>query len=129
MAEMSDYLENALINGTLRNTQYTVPATVYLALYSADPTDAGTGTEIAQGNYARQSVAFDAPSNGVTQNTADVSFPVASADYTGDVTHVGVLDALTVGNLLYHSPLDTARTIITGNQFVVSAGQLTVTLA
>lgn len=129
MAQMSNYLEAALIDGTLRNTQYTVPTTVYLALYSSDPTDADAGTEIAQGNYARQSVAFDASTDGVTQNTADISFPVATVDYTGDVTHVGIRDALTAGNLLYFAPLDTARTIIIGNQFVVSAAQLTVTLA
>ena len=129
MSQMSNYLETALVNGTLRNTQYTVPATVYLALYSTDPTDADAGTEIAQGNYARQSVAFVAPTNGVTSNSADVSFPVATVDYTGNVTHVGIRDALTVGNLLYFAPLATARAIIVGNQLVVSAGQLTVTLA
>lgn len=129
MAQMSNYLETALVNGTLRNTQYTVPATVYLALYSTDPTDADAGVEIAQGNYARQSVVFDAPTDGVTQNTADISFPVATVDYLGNVTHVGIRDALTVGNLLYFAPLATARTIVIGNQFVVSAAQLTVTLA
>jgi len=128
MSQMSNYLETALINGTLRNTQYTVPTTVYLALYSTDPTDADAGTEIAQGNYARQSVDFVAPTDGVTSNSADISFPVATVDYLGDVTHVGIRDALTVGNLLYYAPLTTARTIIAGNQLVISTGQLTVTL-
>lgn len=47
MAEMSNYLENALINATLRNTSYTSPATVYLALYTSDPTDADSGTEVS----------------------------------------------------------------------------------
>lgn len=129
MSQMSNYLETALINGTLRNTQYTVPTTVYLALYSSDPTDADTGVEIAQGNYARQPVTFISPTNGVTSNSADITFPVATVAYTGNVTHVGIRDALTVGNLLYYAPLATARTIIVGNQLVVSTGQLTVTLA
>ncbi len=64
MAEMSNYLENALVNVTLRATSYTAPTTVYLALYSNDPTDADTGTEISGTNYARQSITFGAPSNG-----------------------------------------------------------------
>ena len=129
MAKMSNYLEAALINGTLRNTQYTVPATVYLALYSTDPTDADAGTEIAEGNYARQAIAFTAPTNGVAPNTSDVSFPVATVNYAAAVTHIGIRDALTAGNLLYYGTLDNARTILIGDQLVVSAGQLTVTLA
>lgn len=129
MAEMSNYLENALINGTLRNTQYTVPTTVYLALHVADPTDAGTGAEVAQGNYARQAIAFAAPADGVSLNSADVTYPVATVNYASAVTHFGIWDAATVGNLLYHSPVDNARTILVGDQLIVSAGQISVTLA
>ena len=70
MAEMSNYLENALINVTLRATGYTAPTTVYVALYTSDPTDADTGTECSGTSYARQAVTFGAPSNGsvVTRN-------------------------------------------------------------
>ena len=66
MAEMSNFLENALINATLRNTTYTSVATIYVALYTSDPTDADTGTEVTGGSYARTSVTFAAPSNGVS---------------------------------------------------------------
>jgi hypothetical protein len=72
MAEMSNYLENALINGTLRGTTYTAPTTTYLALYTSDPTDADTGTEITGGSYARQAITMGAPSNGVSTNSAGV---------------------------------------------------------
>jgi hypothetical protein len=78
MAEMSNYLENALINATLRNTSYTSPATVYVGLYTTDPTDADTGTEVSGGSYARTAVTFGAPSNGVTLNSAAVEFPQAT---------------------------------------------------
>ena len=125
---MSNYLENALINVTLRATSYTAPTTVYVALYTSDPTDADTGTEVTGGSYARTSVTFGAPSNGVSTNSADVTFPTCTAAW-GTVTHIGLRDASTAGNLLYHTPLDTSKTIDTGDIFKISTGNLSVTLA
>ena len=66
MAEISNYLEAAIINATLRNTTYTSPATVYVSLWTTDPTDAGSGTEVSGGSYARTAVTFGAPSGAVT---------------------------------------------------------------
>jgi len=128
MAEMSNYLENALINVTLRATAYTAPTTVYVALYTTDPTDADTGTECSGTSYARQSVTFGAPSNGVSTNSAAVEFPQAGSAW-GTITHIGIRDALTVGNLLYHTPLDASKTIATGDVFRIATGSLSVTLA
>lgn len=128
MAEMSNYLENALINGTIRGTTYTAPATVYVGLYTSDPTDANTGTEVSGGSYARQSATFGAPSNGASVTTADITFPQASANW-GTVGWIGILDASTSGNLLYHTPLDTSKDIQTGDIFKISAGNLSVTLS
>jgi hypothetical protein len=128
MAEMSNFLENALINATLRATTYTSVATVYVSLWTSDPTDAGSGTEVSGGSYARTAVTFGAPSNGVTLNSADVTFPTATASW-GVVGWIGINDALTTGNLLYHSPLDTSKTIDSGDIFKISTGNLSVTLA
>jgi hypothetical protein len=128
MAEMSNHLENALINATLRNTSYTSPSVVYLGLYTSDPTDADTGTEVSGGSYARQAITFGAPSNGVTTNTAAIEFPQATANW-GTVGWIGIEDALTGGNLLYHSPLDAAKTIQSGDIFKIAIGSLSVTLA
>jgi hypothetical protein len=128
MAEMSNFLENALINATLRNTTYTSVATVYVSLWTSDPTDAGSGTEVSGGSYARTAVTFAAPSNGVTTNDADVTFPTATASW-GVVGWIGINDAATSGNLLYHSPLDTSKTIDSGDIFKISTGNLSVTLA
>jgi hypothetical protein len=99
MAEMSNYLENALINGTLRATTYTAPTTIYVGLYTSDPTDANTGTEVSGGSYARTSVTFGVPSNGASLNSSAVEFPQATADW-GTVGWIGLLDASTSGNLL-----------------------------
>ena len=116
MAEMSNYLENALINATLRNTSYTSPTTTYLALYTSDPTDADTGTEITGGSYVRQAITFGAPSNGVSTNSANVEFPVCTSSW-GTITHIGIMDALTAGNLLYHTALATSKVFfVTGKQ-------------
>ena len=128
MSEMSNYLENALINATLRNTSYTSVATIYVALYTTDPTDADTGTEVTGGSYARTAATFAAPSNGVSLSSADVTFPTCTAGW-GTVTHIGLRDASTAGNLLYHTPLDTSKTIDTGDIFKISSGNLSVTLA
>jgi hypothetical protein len=128
MAEMSNYLENALINVTLRATVYTAPTNVYVGLFTSDPTDAGSGTEVSGGSYARKEVTFGAPSNGVTTSSADVTFDQATADW-GIVGWIGIFDALTTGNLLYHTALNTAKTIETDDIFKIESGQLSVTLA
>ncbi|CAB5222517.1 hypothetical protein UFOVP378_10 [uncultured Caudovirales phage] len=128
MAEMSNYLENALINATLRNTSYTSPSIVYLALYTTDPTDADTGTEVSGSAYARQSITFGAPSNGVSTNSAVIEFAQAGGSW-GTVTHIGIRDALTSGNLLFHTPLDASKVIATGDIFRIAIGSLSVTFA
>ena len=128
MTYFSNYLENALINATVRNTTFTSPATVYLGLFITDPTDANTGTEVTGGSYARQSITFASPSNGVTSNSAQITFPTATADW-GTVGWIGIYDSLTSGNLLYHSPLTTSKTIANGDVFIVGSGNLTLTLS
>lgn len=128
MAEISNYLENALINGTIRGTTYTAPTTVYVGLYTSDPTDANTGTEVSGGSYARQSATFAAPSNGASASNADINFPQATAGW-GTVGWIGILDASTGGNLLYHTPLDNSKTIDSGDIFKIASGSLTVTIS
>lgn len=125
---MSNYLENALINATLRNTSYTSPTTVYVSLFTSDPTDAGTGTEVSGGSYARTAVTFGAPSSGVSTNSGDVTFPTATGTW-GTVGWIGINDASTSGNLLYHSPLDVAKSITTGDVFKIATGNLSVELS
>lgn len=130
MAEMSDYLENALLNATLNGTSFTGVATPYVSLHTADPTDAGTGTEVSGGSYARTSASFATASgtSGSVATDADVTFPTATASW-GTVTHIGIWDASSAGNMLYHTPLDASKTIDSGDIFKITSGNLTVTLA
>ena len=81
MAEMSNYLENGLLNAVLRATSYTSPTTVYVGLYTSDPGEGNTGTEVSGGSYARKSATFNAPSNGVCTNSAAVEFDQATASW------------------------------------------------
>lgn len=129
MSAKSNYLENALINAVLRATAFTSPATVYVALFTAvTDGEAGTVTEVSGGAYARQSVAFAAPSNGSTSNSAEIIFPVATAAW-GTITHFGIYDAATLGNLLYYGALTSSKAIATDDQFRFAASALTVSEA
>lgn len=125
MSKASNYLENAILNHFFRNTSTTSPTTVYIALYTSDPTDADTGTEVSGGSYARQAVTFSAPSNGVISNSSTITFPVATANW-GTITHFGIRDASTGGNLLVYGAFETAKTINAGDQLIINPGNLQV---
>mgnify|MGYP000874980123 CR=1 FL=1 len=97
-------------------------------MYTTDPTDADAGIELSDGGYARQAVAFGEPADGVTSNSADVLFPVAAEPW-GTITHIGIIDAASGGNLLFHGALDAPQTIDISSQFKISAGNLAISLA
>lgn len=126
MSAFSNYLENKILLHVLSNTAYTSPTTVYLGLHTADPTDAGTGTEVSGGSYARQSFASTISGNAAS-NTSAIEFPTATATW-GTVGWVGVWDNLTGGNLLFHGALTNSKTIASGDVFRVPAGDLDITL-
>lgn len=128
MANASNFLRNALYNHIFRNTPYTPPANVYVALYSTNPTAADTGTEISGAGYARQVVTLGAPTNGSGSNAAQVNLPVATANYPATVTHFGLRTAATGGNLLAYQALTTPRTITQGEAPIISVGQLIANL-
>lgn len=126
MSAFSNYLENKILLHVLSNTAYTSPAAVYLGLHTADPTDAGTGTEVSGGSYARQSFASTISGNAAS-NTSAIEFPTATATW-GTVGWVAVWDNLTGGNLLFHGALTASKTIASGDVFRVPAGDLDITL-
>lgn len=124
---LSDYLENRTLDHILGTTAFAKPAAAYLALFTTDPTDAGTGTEVSGGAYARKTVTFNAAANGQTTNNTDVLFTAATASW-GTITHIGLFDAATGGNLLWHGPLSASKAIASGDEFKLGAGKLTVSL-
>ena len=122
----SNYLENKLLLHTFGATAYTAPTTLYLAIHTTNPAEDNTGTEVSGSAYARQTVAFTVTTS-TASNTAAVEFPTATGSW-GTLTHVGVYDALTGGNLLAYAALTTSKIISTNDVFRVPAGDLDITL-
>ena len=130
MAGFSDYLEDAVLDHVFGGSAYTAPATLYVALYTVAPTDTGGGTEVTGGAYARQTSTFTVSGTDPTTatNAAAIEYPTATGDY-GTVVAVGILDALSGGNLLAYADLTTSKTVSTGDVFRFDAGDLDITLA
>jgi hypothetical protein len=130
VGSISDYLEGQWVNH-ICGTAYTQPATVYLALCTADPTDAGTGASMNEcansGNYARVTCAFGAASARAISNSGTVTFNQASGSW-GTVTHWAVVDSATygAGNMLAHGALGTSKSVVNGNTPSFAAGQISV---
>lgn len=127
----SDYLENTVLNLILGAVAYTPPVTVYIALYTAAPTDAAGGTEVTGGSYARKSmtnnaVNFPAAVNGAKSNGTDIIFATATVSW-GTVLAFGILDAATAGNLLYWGTLALSKIIGPGDTAKFSTGDLDIT--
>lgn len=123
---MSNYLENKLVDHTLGTTAYTKPTNVYLALYTSDPTDANTGTEVSGSGYARQLITWNAASSGSSTNNTAETFSASGGSW-GTVTHIGIFDALTGGNLLLYANLTTSRPVNDGDSLLFAVGSITVT--
>jgi hypothetical protein len=129
MTALSDYAEKLLLDWLMTPATVTRPTSWRIALFTAPPSDAGGGTEVSGGGYARQTATF-APAtapDGTTTNTTLITF-TATADL-GTITHIGIFDAATAGNLLWHGALSTARTITAGDRLEFAPGAITLTLA
>lgn len=124
----SNFLETEILDHVFGAAAYTAPGTMYLALFTTDPAEDASGTEVTTSGtaYARQSVAFTVSGN-TASNTGAVEYPTATATF-GTVTHVGVMDASTSGNLMAYAALTSSKTIATGDVFRVPAGDLDITL-
>lgn len=113
MAAFTDYLEKKLLDFVFGNTAYSVPATLYVGLFTVLPAEDGTGgTEVSGGSYARVAVTnnttnFPNATGGNPSTKASgaiFTFPTATANW-GDVIGMGIWDASTSGNLLAFNPL------------------------
>lgn len=123
----SDYLEDKLLDHAFRNTSYTPATTVYVALFTVAPTDAGGGTEVSGGSYARVAVTFGASSGGAISNSAIVDFGTATANW-GTIVAMGTFDASTAGNMLSWADLATSKAVNNGDAAQFPVGDLDITL-
>jgi len=123
---LTNYLENALLNATVRNTTYTSPATVYLALYSVAPTASTAGTELSGSGYSRQAITFNAPSGGSVTSNVTVTFGPATANWS-TINATAVVDASTSGNIMYFTPT-AGQNILSGSSLVIGGGNVSIVL-
>ena len=131
MSAASNYLENEVLDHVLGQgtRDFTSPANLYISLYTSNPDEDDSGTEVSGTNYARTAVAFNAASTGSATNNGDVTFPAAGAGGWGVVSHIGVHDASSAGNLLFYGALTASRTVSEADIFQISDTQLTISLA
>lgn len=156
MSNMTDFLENKIIDWLLRGQAIGItgasagagsgPANLHIGLFTANPTDAGGGTEVSTSgtNYGRASVASSlanwagtqgagttvasSGTGGVTSNNAAIVFPAPGGTGWGSITGFGIFDAATGGNLLIWGALGTAKTVNANDaapQFNAATLQLT----
>lgn len=122
----SNYLEDKILDHVLGTTAYSQP-TPRLALFTSDPTDAGTGTELSGNGYARSAISFNAASSGsATGPTTAIEFTASGGNF-GTVSHFGLYDAATGGNLLYYGALTTSKTVNDGDSIRFTADSITIT--
>ena len=130
MAALSDYAEKLLLDYAMTAGSVTRPTAWYVALYTGAPSDSGGGTEVSGSGYAIQAVTFAAATSGAgtTSNTNAQTF-TASGGAFGTVTHIGILDASSGGNLLWHGAMTASKTIADGDTLEFSIGNIDLTLA
>ncbi len=134
-AEMNDYLEQEIMEHIFRNTAiFSPPANVYVSLWTTTLTDAGTGTEVTGGSYAREAVStgagWDAPgaSGGATANAGDTDFGTASAGW-GAITDAMLGDTSSGGNMYFFSDMDASKTVVDGDSFKFATGDIDIVVA
>ena len=130
MAALSDYAEKLLLDFLMGGAAAGAPSSRHVALYTAAPSDSGGGTEVSGNGYARQAATWDAATSGagVTANADAQSFTASGGNW-GSITHVGIFDASSGGNLLWHGAIATARTVNDGDTITFAIGSIDLTLA
>jgi hypothetical protein len=141
MGAMSNYLENKVIDWLFRGQSFSPPPSLHVGLLSSAPSDSGGGTEITGNGYARQNLAATLANwagtqsagsitassgvSGTTSNNVAITFPTPTASW-GAVSHFGIFDSATGGNLLFHGPLGIPKTINQGDTVTFPISTLSV---
>ena len=122
---LTNYLENKLIDHFLGTASYTMPTDVYVALFTVSPGESGGGTEVTGGSYARQIATFSAASSGATSNDSNIDFTGMPAATT---VAIGIFDALTSGSMLLYGTLTTNKTTDAGDTLRIATGDLDISI-
>ena len=124
---MTQYLENKVLDGTLKATTYTAPANVYMSLYSTTNTATTPGTELSGNNYSRQAVLFNTAAAGISTGNATVTFSATGNNWPA-VVSAGIMDASTSGNMLYYTSI-TPKVVAAGDTLVFDGANIVITIS
>lgn len=134
MANITAYLQKAMLDWVLGGATPTQPAARFAALTYGTPfsTGGGAGTEYSSNQgYARQTALFSAAASpaGSASNTAGMTFGPFSS--SSAIQGLFIYDTLSIfsGNALWYGTLLTARTVLPNDTLVIAPGQLLITLA
>ena len=122
----TNFLETEILDHVFAGNAYTAPGTIYVGLFAAAPGEAGGGTEVSGGSYARQAGTFSVTGNTAT-TTGAIEWPTATGTW-GTITHIGIFDASTGGNMMAYASLTASKTIASGDVFRIPAGDIDITL-
>jgi hypothetical protein len=128
MSALSDHLENEILDHILSTGAYTMPTNVYVGLSTGSFNDDNSGTELSGSGYTRKVASFGAASSGTASNDAAIEFPAATGSW-GTVSHFGIFDASSSGNLLIHGALTSSKVIESGDILKVAVGDMDITAA
>jgi len=130
MAALSDHAEALLLDWLMTTDVVTRPTALYVALYTAAPSDSGGGTEVSGSGYSRQAITVASATSpgGTTSNTGDITFTASGGDW-GTITHIGIHDASSGGNLLWHGAMTASKTVADGDTLQFSTGNIDLTIA
>lgn len=126
MSALSDYAENELLDHLLGTGAFTMPSAVYVGLSTGSFNDDNSGTELTGNNYSRKAVSFGAAASGTASNDAAVEFSAATGSW-GTVSHFGLFDASSGGNLLIHGALTASKVIESGDILKLAIGDMDIT--
>lgn len=122
---MSDYLELKFLDHFTGTASTSAPSAVYLGLSTASLNDDASGTELSGSGYTRKAITFASASGGSIASNSAVEFPSATSSW-GTVSHWGIWDASSSGNLLFHGAFSASKAIATGDILKVASGSLTI---
>lgn len=126
----TNYLENKVLDHTLGTTAYTAPTDVYLGLFTDEPAEDGTGTEVSGNGYAREVITFNAAASGQATGPATgggaVEFTADGGNW-GTLTHFALFDASTSGNMLFKGALTASKVVADGDSVRFAENSITIT--
>ncbi len=123
----SNYLENKILDHVLGSSALAQPSALYVALSTGSFNDDASGTELSGNGYSRKVITFGTASSGSIASNSAVEFDTATGDQ-GTISHFGIFDASSGGNLLYHGAFSSSKVISTGDVLKIASGSLTVSL-